>query len=447
MPHADIPAAVRARQDDLVAIAQALIAVPSPNPPLSTEAVAAVAAELVRRHVPGAELSLHAAGEGVVNLVARLRGSAPGRRVVLSGHLDTYPVNDALPWSVDPLGGLVRDGRLYGRGAADMKGGIAASMLAMAVLADCRKEWQGEAVLALSGDEESMGPLGAEWLLQTVPETRGDAVIIGDAGSPAVVRFGEKGFLWVEVEAVGRPAHGAHVHLGVNAIDRLRGALDALSSVSDMAVAAPPAVTLAIEAARPVSEALSGAGEAHTLGRVTVNIGRIAGGTSMNLIPASAAAGVDIRLPAGMTASAVEMRIAGALAEREGVSWRVLRRTEPSFTSPESRSGPHGSGRGRRRVGPAACDQHARRRLRLRASSVARAFQPSFTDRRRSTWAAPTNMRWWTSWSLSRPCTPWRRSGFCRTAERPAGSLALNRPQNDSPPARPYTRPSLAADA
>lgn len=251
MPRAEILAAVRVRRGDLVAIARVLIAVPSPNPPLSTEAVASAAAALIRRHVPGAELSLHAAGDGVVNLVARLSGAGPGRRVVLSGHLDTFPVNEALPWTVDPFGGLEREGRIYGRGGADMKGGIAASIIAMAVLAERCSAWRGKLVLALSGDEESMGALGAQWLLEHVPCVRGDAVIIGDAGSPAVVRFGEKGFLWVEVDAAGKPAHGAHVHLGINAVDRLRAALDALSLMAGMEVTAPEAVTRAIEVARP----------------------------------------------------------------------------------------------------------------------------------------------------------------------------------------------------
>jgi hypothetical protein len=86
-----------------------------------------------------------------------------------NGHLDTYPVNEALPWTVPPLSGLLRDGQLYGRGVADMKGGIAASMLAFALLAEYRDTWRGEALLTLAGDEESMGPLGTKWLLDNVP--------------------------------------------------------------------------------------------------------------------------------------------------------------------------------------------------------------------------------------------------------------------------------------
>ena len=298
--------------------------------------MAAVAARLLRAQVPGAEIALHETSEGVVNVTARVRGAGPGKRLVLNGHLDTYPVNEALPWTVDPLGGLVRDGRVYGRGAADMKGGIAASIVALGLLAEHRDLWHGEAVVALGGDEESMGVFGTQWLIENIPFARGDAVIIGDAGSPTVVRFGEKGFLWIELETSGKPAHGAHVHLGINAIDRLRAALDALAALRDLPVPAPDMVTRAIAAAAPVSEALSGAGESQTLARVTVNIGHVAGGTSMNLIPASARAGVDIRLPVGVPAAVVEAQFAAALAGMDGITWRVLRRTEASFTPPDA---------------------------------------------------------------------------------------------------------------
>jgi succinyl-diaminopimelate desuccinylase len=209
-------------------------------------------------------------------------------------------------------------------------------MTALAVLAQHRGRWRGEAVLTLAGDEESMGERGTQWLIENVPHATGDAVIIGDAGAPSVVRFGEKGFLWVELAATGKAAHGAHVHLGVNAIDRLRAALDALSSLRDLTVPAPDTVTSAIAAARSVSEPISGVGESETLGRVTVNIGHISGGTSMNLVPVGARAGIDIRLPVGVKAAEVEAYFASALAEIEGVTWRILRRYEASYTPPDS---------------------------------------------------------------------------------------------------------------
>jgi succinyl-diaminopimelate desuccinylase len=144
----------------VVAIAQRLIAAASPNPPGDTVAVAAEAADILRASISGIELAQHDVGQSIVNLVARVHGNTPGRRIVLNGHLDTYPVNEVLLWSVDPLGGVMRDGRLYGCGAADMKGGIAGSIAALAALAEVRAHWRGEAVLPLAGDEESMGTKG-----------------------------------------------------------------------------------------------------------------------------------------------------------------------------------------------------------------------------------------------------------------------------------------------
>ncbi len=329
-------AALQARLPALPSIAAALIRAPSPNPPLDTSGVAAVAAELIRAHVPGAETALYPAAQGVVNVVSRVRGAAPGRRLVLNGHLDTYPVNAALPWTVDPMGGLVQGGRIYGRGAADMKGGIAASIVALAALADTAALWPGEVVLTLGGDEESMGVLGTQWLLDNVAEARGDAAIIGDAGSPGVVRFGEKGFLWVTIEAVGTAAHGAHVHRGVNAIDRLRAALDAVAGLRALPVDAPAEVAAAIASARAISEPLSGDGESHTLSHVTVNVGQFHGGTSLNLIPASAQAGVDVRLPVGVSVAAATDALAAALGGHDGVSWSVLRAEEPRYTAPDA---------------------------------------------------------------------------------------------------------------
>ncbi|MEJ0068606.1 MAG: M20/M25/M40 family metallo-hydrolase [Pseudomonadota bacterium] len=85
------------------------------------------------------------------------RAAGPGRRLIFNGHLDTFPIGEDLGWSVPPLGGTLRDGKLYGRGVSDMKGGIAASVLATQALARCRDAWSGEIVVTLAGDEESMG--------------------------------------------------------------------------------------------------------------------------------------------------------------------------------------------------------------------------------------------------------------------------------------------------
>ena len=329
-----LAARVDAARETLIDITRRLVAVASPNPPSDTHAVAQVAETLLRA-IPGMEVERIEPEPRVVSLVGRLEGSRPGRRLIFNGHLDTFPLLEQLPWTVPPLGGVLKDGKLYGRGVCDMKGGMACSLLAASLLAQHRDAWSGEIVLTLAGDEENMGSLGTGWLLEHVPHARGDANICGDVGSPRVVRFGEKGLMWVEVEATGSPAHGAHVHRGVNAIDRLRAALDCLKELEQVPFQAPPVVTAAIARARPISEALSGVGESETLQRVTVNIGTIEGGTSPNLVPTHAIARADIRLPVGITTDLLVAELDARLKPLEGVSWRAIRRFEPSFTPPD----------------------------------------------------------------------------------------------------------------
>jgi len=324
---------VAAGRDALIAMTRRLVAAPSPNPPGDVTQAADVAATLLAE-IDGARVERFETAPGIVNLVALIDSGRPGKRLVFNGHLDTFPLGEDLGWTVSPLGGTLRDGKLYGRGVSDMKGGIAASLVAAQVLARHRNAWCGEIVVTLAGDEENMGSLGSRWLLENISHAKGDAMISGDVGSPLVVRFGEKGLCWIEIESTGQPAHGAHVHKGVNAIDRLLSALEGLKRLEALPVDAPPAVTAAIMAAKPVSEPLSGAGEADTLQRLTVNIGTISGGVSPNLVPSHARAAADIRLPVGVTLDEVEAALRRELGAIDGVTWRVIEKYPPAFTPP-----------------------------------------------------------------------------------------------------------------
>ena len=224
-----------------------------------------------------------------------------------------------------------------------------------------------------------------------------------------MLRFGEKGFLWIEVEATGTAAHGAHVHLGQNAIDRLRAALDVVAALRDLPVAAPPAVTAAIAAAAAISEPLAGAGEARVLGSVTVNIGRIEGGTAPNLVPASARAACDIRLPVGVTAAQVEAALAAGLDALPGIAWRVLRRFEPNHTDPAADIVRLAHAAAEEVLGRPRGGEHARGRVRRPLVPHARPADRGLWPDARTTWAAPTNGRMWPSWRRSRASMPSRR--------------------------------------
>ncbi|MCX8997935.1 M20/M25/M40 family metallo-hydrolase [Rhizobiaceae bacterium BDR2-2] len=317
---------------DLVAdMTRRLVRVPSETPPSDTRAVRDVAAALAGT-IPSIEIGLHMAEEPVANLVGRLKGTRPGPRIILSGHLDTYPAGPAGLWSGDPFDGRSEGGFLYGRGSCDMKGGIAASIMAMRLIAEETPDFPGEIVLALAGDEEAMSERGTQTLIDALPECRGDAVIVPDVGSPHILRLGEKGMIWLRLEAAGRASHGAHVHRGENAVESLLVALAALKTLESIRTdPAHPAVAV-MDAAQPVSEPLGGAGEKETMSRVTVNIGRIGGGTSPNLVPDHAWAELDIRLPAGVSVATVEARIDALLSPVPSVSLEITRRYEPTWT-------------------------------------------------------------------------------------------------------------------
>lgn len=122
--------------------------------------------------------------------------------------------------------------------------------------------------------------------------------------------------------------------LGVNAAERLLEALAAILALRSMPVPTPDAIARAIDRAAPVSERLAGAGESGVLRSVTVNIGVIEAGTSPNLVPASAKARGDIRLPFGVSCAEVETQLHAALGALPGITWRVLRRSEPTCTDP-----------------------------------------------------------------------------------------------------------------
>jgi succinyl-diaminopimelate desuccinylase len=324
---------VRKRFDAVVELCAELVRIPSENPPGDTGGIAALIERKLSAN-PAIGLRRIIAKEPAVNLIAKLSGERPGRRLVLNGHLDTFPTGNPAGWTVDPFGGVVREGRLYGRGAADMKAGLAVAISTALLMAEHRDAFAGELVLALVGDEETGGEWGTRYLLANEPDALGDAMISGDAGSPDVLRFGEKGQLWIEVEARGKSHHGAHVHLGENAIESLMGALGRLIELRHLPCPIPDGIRAAILAAGPRSEPVSGSGETDALQKITVNIGTIAGGSSVNLIPDRATARADIRFPPGLAVADVVAEIQRRMGGLPKIVVRVLSSSEPNWTDP-----------------------------------------------------------------------------------------------------------------
>ncbi|MGP1355362.1 M20/M25/M40 family metallo-hydrolase, partial [Roseicyclus sp.] len=163
--------AVTARTDDLVALTQDLIRIPTLNPPGRNyreicDYLAArlerrgFAVELVRATGAPADSDRHPRW----NLVARIEGARPGDCVHFNGHHDVVETGHG--WTVDPFGGEVRDGRVYGRGACDMKGGIASAVIAAEAFLATHPDFAGAIEISATADEESGGYGGVAYLAE-----------------------------------------------------------------------------------------------------------------------------------------------------------------------------------------------------------------------------------------------------------------------------------------
>ncbi len=255
------------RQDEWLRLLGDLVRRPSENPPGDTRAAADCLVEYLTRtgHPP----EVVEPQPGMVNVVAATdRG--PGRSMILNGHLDTFPVGDRSGWERDPFSGEVADGKVFGRGVSDMKAGTAASLIAFCLLSELRDAWKGRLTFAAVADEETMGPWGANYLVDHHPRLRADAVLIGEPSTPSTVRFGEKGMVWFTLTARGQMGHSAYPHHGWNAIFEIGEALGELREMETMAWPVPEEFLRRIDEARAPTTAMLGGGTTDILSSVTV---------------------------------------------------------------------------------------------------------------------------------------------------------------------------------
>jgi succinyl-diaminopimelate desuccinylase len=230
-------AAVAARRDELVALTQALIRIPTVNPP--GENYLEICEWLAARLGPlGFDCELLRA-EGSPgdsdrfprwNVVARRPGARPGRCVHFNAHIDVVEPGEG--WTRDPFGGAVEGDRIYGRGACDMKGGLAAAIVAAEAFLDFMPDFPGAIEISGTADEESGGYGGVAWLADRgyFSPGRVDHVIIPEPLQKDRVCLGHRGVWWAEIETHGRIAHGSMPFLGSCAIRHMGAVLQEIET-------------------------------------------------------------------------------------------------------------------------------------------------------------------------------------------------------------------------
>lgn len=207
--------ALQVDRDFLVGTLRELVRINSINPSLAPggagEAeIAAYVAGALRRI--GMEVTTHETAPRRLSVVGRLQGRGGGKSLMLNAHTDTAGV-EGMP---QPFAAEVRDGKMRGRGAYDMKGSLAASIAAVKALADGGAQLSGDVLLAAAADEEyaSMGTA------QVIRHHKVDAAIVAEPTEMNVC-IAHKGFVWIEIETTGRAAHGSRFDEGIDANMRM----------------------------------------------------------------------------------------------------------------------------------------------------------------------------------------------------------------------------------
>lgn len=269
-----------------VELTQELVRFNTINPPGAERACAERLATLLKG--AGFAVEVVPFGEGRAQIVARIGGTSGKLPLGFTGHIDTVPLG-AQPWSVDPLGGEIVDGKLYGRGSSDMKSGVAAFVTACLNLSTKLALTPGVVLVITAGEET--GCTGAAALVhesKALPNV-GALVVAEPTGNRPLV--GHKGALWLEAVTKGLTAHGSMPEKGVNAVYKAARAVTALQDFD-------------FNVARHA-----------VLGGPTLNVGTISGGLNINSVPDRAVIGIDIRTIPGQNHAQIRKQLTSYLGD------------------------------------------------------------------------------------------------------------------------------------
>ncbi len=333
MKHEELRSLVENKKEDLLNLCCEMIRIPSVNPPGEMDEMVAYLCAYLEQH--GILYEVVKGKETTPNIIARL-GKKNGRVLLLNGHCDVVPVGNLDNWDFDPFCGEIRDGKILGRGTSDMKTGLAGLIFAMGLLADNNVPLDGELVLTIVPDEEVSGEFGTKWLVES-GAVHGDACLIAEPTGYFNCEIGQKGCCWLKLAATGEPAHGSLApFVGDNAITKLMKVLNRIETIRDITPRYDDETAAVMEKSREMAKRLiKGKGAQHVLNHCTVNIGKISGGTKVNMVPDFAEAEVDVRLPLGVTCEMVEEQVIRVIKESgvSGVTYSFGWHSEPNSTS------------------------------------------------------------------------------------------------------------------
>jgi succinyl-diaminopimelate desuccinylase len=286
---------------DVISLTRELLSFNNINPPGNEEEIALFTGRLLSDN--GFQTEYHTFADGRLHLIAE-RGLSEFRPpIVLSGHFDTVPLGNK-KWNYDPFNGQISNEKIWGRGSSDMKGGLAA-MIVASIIAFRKSAPAGGVRLIFSAAEE-LGCIGIQQLAGTLKEPgNASAVIVGEPTSNHPY-IGHKGALYLNAVTKGVTAHSSMPHLGDNAIYKAAQSILKAKDFNFRAERDP------------------------LLGFPTINIGRMSGGMNINSVPDHAEFSIDIRSTSKVEHSEILSRLAAELGPE--TSLETLVNMESVFT-------------------------------------------------------------------------------------------------------------------
>lgn len=315
-----------------------IIRIPTDNPPGDTTQCFRFLKQLLESR--GITVIIHEPKAGNPNLVCHA-GTNEKRHLVLNGHIDQFPVGLPEAWTFPPYGGEVREGKITGRGACDMKAGSTASLICFMLAHQHDLARNAKLTLTLVSDEETGGVWGAEWLLKQFPELAGTAAINGEPSGTDSIVIGHKGINWLKLRTRGKGGHGALASAKDNAIEKMLLLVEAVKTLQGRRVPAPSGIDSHIQGAKNLLEASEdGKGLGWIVDSISLSPGVISGGIKVNVIPQECEMSVDMRAPIGMTHAQLEAEVLRLLRSTPvdptdwSYEWELV--TEPVHTPPDA---------------------------------------------------------------------------------------------------------------
>jgi acetylornithine deacetylase/succinyl-diaminopimelate desuccinylase-like protein len=356
-------------EEEVTRFLSELIQINTTNPPGKETAAAKYVAENLGKE--GFECELFESAPERGSVITRLKGTGEKPSLLLLSHLDVVAA-DAREWSVDPFGGVIKDGYVWGRGALDMKGMTAVEVMVLKLLKRNNVPLKGDVILAATADEEQGGLSGADYLLRNYREKIFAPYVLNEGGGAAMptrngnvftVQTAEKGILWFKVKAKGVPGHGSMPNVADNAIMRMNKVIGKLGNYRAKVSLVPTVKRFLEEMAKqdptlqePFSRLLANPDESDPILdeldetapqlaeeirprlKMTITPTIIHGGVKENIIPSECETVFDCRiLPGQESAQAIQL-IKGLMGEvdSEKLTFEGLQVQEPSESTAET---------------------------------------------------------------------------------------------------------------